>query len=104
MIAKFPGKCSYCGKPTKAGIDTYDTTIKKAYHQICHDQRPVDLFAANNAEQLARELLFIGPDDPIPDIWFRMSVLPPATGTDAGRDDDQARGDSDSLWPMQAGR
>ena len=37
MIAKYPGKCFYCGKPVKVGRDQYDIEINASYHIECHE-------------------------------------------------------------------
>lgn len=37
MIAKYPGRCRYCGKPIEVGRDEYDIETKTSYHVECHE-------------------------------------------------------------------
>lgn len=54
MISLYPGVCSYCKKPTKAGVDHYDRDTKTNYHEACAAED--ELFAAAEAEALAERL------------------------------------------------
>lgn len=58
MISKFNGTCCYCGKPTRAGIDEYNTEKKKGCHREC-------IFAPPYAEAIATadRLLYCHHDD-----------------------------------------
>lgn len=40
MIARYPGKCRYCGHPITVGVDEYDLTSKTSYHPACHENQP----------------------------------------------------------------
>ena len=35
VLSKFNGTCSYCNRPTKAGLDHYDLDKKSSYHETC---------------------------------------------------------------------
>jgi hypothetical protein len=37
MISKFDGRCCFCGRDTRAGVDTYDLETKKSYHEECRE-------------------------------------------------------------------
>jgi hypothetical protein len=56
MIAKYPSKCRYCGKPITVGTDEYEIESKTSYHRDCHEAQ--DLFSAREAEELAERLHF----------------------------------------------
>lgn len=62
MIAKYPGRCTYCGKPIKPGVDTYDVEIKKSYHEICKEAQG-DEPAGDDVIRLAERLGFVPHTD-----------------------------------------
>ena len=57
MIAKFPGKCSICGKAITVGVDEYDYETKTNYHRGCYEEADRKLRKAQ--EQLAEELGYL---------------------------------------------
>lgn len=59
MIARYPGVCMFCRNPIEVGVDIYDTEIKKAYHQACHEVQP----PGPDAFRLAGELGFVPHED-----------------------------------------
>lgn len=52
MIAKYPAKCRYCGKPIEVGKDEYDIDSRSSYHWECHDNPKPTPEAHDFAERL----------------------------------------------------
>ena len=95
MISKFPGKCKTCSKPYPAGAEIHWTREDGGNHVECWENKPKDLFAESEAEQLAERLGFrsiaeiLGPADVPED--RPVLLLPGADrGAAAGRDEPEA--------------
>lgn len=83
MIAKYPAKCRYCGKPIKVGEDEYDYENKSSYHVACFESQ--NHSPGTEAIALADRLLFCPHDDgsirAMAGQWVAMRYLHAQTGS-----------------------
>ncbi len=78
MIAKYHGRCTFCGKPIVVGVDQYDVERKESFHNDCkfgEESNP-----GPDAFRLANELGFIGPDVPMPYAEWHLWRSQPVNG------------------------
>jgi hypothetical protein len=69
MIAKYPGTCCYCKRPTAAGVDQYEVETRKSYHPDC---LPGSLpFDHDAAERIAERLGFLDHEAAMKGDWFK---------------------------------
>lgn len=40
MLSRYDSTCSFCHRPTKAGLDEYDYYSKKSFHVECQTNQP----------------------------------------------------------------
>lgn len=102
MIAKYPSKCTYCGKPIVVGRDQYDVERKVSYHIECEEEaenRP----PSPASFKLADDLGFIQfrPELPADGLLLLMSGA--AGGDSAGRAESASRGLFDSVRAVHSG-
>lgn len=85
MIAKYPARCSRCGKPITIGVDTYDYESKKSYHQSCETD------AGESHGQLADKLGFLDHAEALSTDW-PLLLLYERDNRRAGRQQPEASG------------
>ena len=83
MIAKYPGKCRYCGSPVMIGRDEYDIETKTSYHLECREEE--DNAPPSPADYRRAEALgFIHYDPSVPADGFLLRMLIPDRGSATG--------------------
>lgn len=96
MIAKYPGPCTFCGERIKPGVDTYDVTIKKSYHEACKEAQGDETGGTGaDAIRLAERLGFVPHNDGairtalaawrVCDDWLLRDLLSSNRGDSTGR-------------------
>lgn len=89
MKAKYKGDCCYCNASITVGVDTYDISEKRSYHEACREKANGQ--ARESSEQLAERLHFIdareldGEHFKTPDAWLLPVLQRTVPGDSTGR-------------------
>lgn len=71
MQAKFPGRCTYCSEPITVGVDTYDVSSRKNWHECCRINQQPNV----NAYDLAARLGFVSWEQSQMKQWTKDNVV-----------------------------